>query len=84
MGLGALHTISLASHERMPVADVDTDLVVSAMRAIWDTRIETATRLRGWIESVLDWATVSNYRQGDDNPARWLGHLENLLANPTR
>jgi integrase len=67
----------------MPVADVDTDVVVSALRAIWDTRTETATRLRGRIESILDWATVSQYRQGD-NPARWRGHLENLLANPNK
>jgi hypothetical protein len=67
----------------MSVADVDTALVVSALRTIWDTRTETATRLRGRIESRLDWATVSQYRQGD-NPARWRGHLENLLANPNK
>jgi integrase len=39
--------------------------------------------VRGRIESILDWATVSQFRQGD-NPARWRGHLENLLANPNR
>jgi integrase len=63
------------------VSDVDTELVVGALQPIWGTRTETATRLRGRIESILDWATVSGYRQGD-NPARWRGHLENLLANP--
>jgi integrase len=67
----------------LPVADVDTDLVVKVLSPIWGTRTETATRVRGRIESILDWATVSRFRQGD-NPARWRGHLENLLANPNR
>jgi integrase len=67
----------------LPVSDVDTDMVVKALRPIWDNRTETAVRLRGRIESVLDWATVSKYRIGE-NPARWRGHLENLLANPNK
>lgn len=68
---------------KMPVALVDTALVVKVLSPIWQTKTETATRLRGRIESVLDWATVSKYRQGD-NPARWRGHLDNLLADPSR
>jgi integrase len=64
-----------------PVADVDTELVMSVLRPIWDTKTETAVRLRGRIESILNWATVSKYRQGE-NPARWRGHLENRLGNP--
>jgi integrase len=64
-----------------PVAGVDTELVMSVLRPIWNTKTETAVRLRGRIESILDWATVSKYRQGE-NPARWRGHLENLLGNP--
>ncbi|MFC5460726.1 tyrosine-type recombinase/integrase [Massilia niabensis] len=67
----------------LPVADVDTDLVVKVLSPIWGARTETATRVRGRIESILDWATVSKFRQGD-NPARWRGHLENLLANPNK
>jgi integrase len=67
----------------LPVADVDTDLVVKVLSPIWGARTETATRVRGRIESILDWATVSRFRQGD-NPARWRGHLENLLANPNK
>jgi hypothetical protein len=67
----------------LPVSDVDTDLVVKVLRPIWDTKTETATRLRGRIESILDWATVSKYRHGE-NPARWRGHLENLLGNPNK
>jgi integrase len=67
----------------LPVADVDTDLIVKVLSPIWGTKTETATRLRGRTEFILDWATVSKFRQGD-NPARWRGHLENLLANPNK
>lgn len=67
----------------LPVSDVDTDLVVKVLRPLWNVKTETAVRLRGRIESILDWATVSRYRSGD-NPARWRGHLENLLADPNK
>jgi len=67
----------------LPVADVDTGLVVKCLAAIWESKTETASRLRGRIESVLDWATTSGYRSGE-NPARWKGHLENLLATISR
>lgn len=65
----------------LPVAAVDTGLVVKVLNPIWQEKTETATRLRGRIESILDWATVSKYRVGE-NPARWRGHLDNLLADP--
>jgi integrase len=67
----------------LAVADVSTELVMDALRPIWNVKTETAVRLRGRIESVLDWATVSKFRQGD-NPARWRGHLDNLLGNPAK
>lgn len=67
----------------LPVALVDTDLVVKVLSPIWQAKTETATRLRGRIESILGWATVSGYRTGD-NPARWKGHLDNLLSDPSR
>ena len=67
----------------LPVFDVDTDLVVKVLRPIWNVKTETAVRLRSRIESILDRATVSEYRAGD-NPARWRGHLKNLLADPNR
>jgi integrase len=67
----------------LPVADVDTALVVKVLKPIWNTKTETATRLRGRIESILDWATTHKFRR-DENPARWRGHLENLLANPNK
>jgi integrase len=67
----------------LPVANVDTALVVKVLGPIWLEKTETATRLRGRIEKILDWATVSKYRHGE-NPARWRGHLDNLLADPGR
>lgn len=63
----------------LPVAEIDTGLVVKCLAPIWESKTETASRLRGRIESVLGWATTSGYRTGG-NPARWKGHLENLLA----
>jgi len=68
---------------KLPVALIDTALIVQVLQPIWASKTETATRLRGRIESILDWATVSKYRQGE-NPARWRGHLDNLLADPGR
>jgi len=66
-----------------PVAAVDTAAVMRVLRPIWSVKTETASRLRGRIESVLGWATTSGYRSGD-NPARWRGHLQNLLAAPSK
>jgi integrase len=66
----------------VPVAAVDTALVVKALQPIWLTKAETATRLRTRIERILDWARVSGYREGE-NPARWRGHLDHVLPkNP--
>jgi hypothetical protein len=48
------------------------------LESIWATKTETASRLRGRIKAVLNWATARNHHQGE-NPARWCGHLENLL-----
>lgn len=62
----------------LPVQAVDTTLVLQALEPIWSTKPETASRVRGRVEAVLDWATVRGYRQGE-NPARWRGHLDKLL-----
>ena len=68
---------------KLPVADVDTALVMKVLQPIWATKTETATRLRSRIESILGWATVSGYRSGE-NPARWRDHLDNLLAKRSK
>ena len=67
----------------LPVQAIDIGLVMQALEPIWTQKPETASRVRGRIESVLDWATARGYRQGE-NPARWRGHLENLLPRAPR
>jgi integrase len=62
----------------LPLQLIDTTLVMKVIEPIWPEKPETANRLRGRIETVLDWATVRGYRQGE-NPARWRGHLDKLL-----
>lgn len=72
-----------AELQPLPVAEIDTALVIKALERIWVTKTETASRVRQRIESVLDWATAREFRTGD-NPARWRGHLQNLLPTPTK
>ena len=64
--------------EDLAVAAVDTPHIMKILEPIWNTKTETASRVRGRIESVLDWAKARGYRQGD-NPACWRGHLSELL-----
>lgn len=66
---------------KLPVSEVDTALIMKALQPIWATKTETADRLRGRIEAVLGWATVREFRQGD-NPARWKNHLDKMLPAP--
>jgi integrase len=67
----------------LPVQAIDLGLVMKVIEPIWSTKPETASRVRGRIESVLDWATTRGYRQGE-NPARWRGHLESQLPKKTK
>jgi integrase len=65
----------------MPVAEIDTAAVLRVLTPIWTTKPETAAKLRARIEAVLDQARVLGHRDGE-NPARWRGHLDKLLAAP--
>lgn len=67
----------------LPTQAIDTGLVLRILEPIWKSKTETASRLRGRIETVLDWASSRGYRSGD-NPARWRGHLENLLPQRSK
>lgn len=78
-----LTTYAYPAFGGLPVQSIDTGLVLKALEPIWRTKTETATRVRGRIESVLDWATARGYRRGD-NPARWRGHLDNLLPKRSK
>lgn len=67
----------------LPAHRIDTALVMRVLEPIWSSKPETASRLRGRIELVLDWARVHGYRTGE-NPARWRGHLDKLLPSRSR
>jgi integrase len=67
----------------LPVAAIDTALVLKVLEPIWGTKTETASRVRSRIEATLDWAKVRGYRDGE-NPARWRGHLDKLLPKPSK
>jgi len=67
----------------MQVTKITTADVVGALKPIWSLKPETANRVRQRIEAVLDYASALGIREGD-NPARWRGHLDNLLPKPTK
>jgi integrase len=63
---------------KLPVADFDVGLVLQCLEPQWTTRTQTMSRVRGRIESILDWCAVRGYRTSE-NPARCKGHLEHIL-----
>lgn len=67
----------------LPVSEIDLPEILAVLNPIWTERTETANRLRLRIEQVLNWAAVSGYRTGE-NPARWAGHLSEILAKPSK
>lgn len=73
-----LQTYAMPELGPMLVDDIVVQDVLRVLDPIWTVKTETASRLRGRIESVLSWATVAGHRTGD-NPARWAGNLKELL-----
>ena len=67
----------------LPVGEVATDHVARILGALWNEKTETASRVRGRIEAVLDYARVQGWRDGE-NPARWRGHLDHILPPKAR
>jgi len=67
----------------IPIGEVDDVHVLRILQPIWTTKTETASRVRGRIECVLDAAKARKLREGE-NPARWRGHLDKLLPKPTK
>jgi hypothetical protein len=65
----------------MVAADIDTPSVLRVLESIWISKSETASRLTGWIEALLDFAAAKGLREGH-NPARWKGNL--TLTLPTK
>ena len=72
-----------ASLRKRPIGEITTDDVLKILRPIWCNKAETARRIRGRIERVLDAAKAAGERTGE-NPARWRGHLSELLSKPDR
>jgi integrase len=68
---------------KLPITDVTTSHMLQILQPIWATKTETAVRVRGRVESVLDYAKTLGWR-GGENPARWRGHLDNLLSAPSK
>jgi integrase len=68
---------------KLPVAQIDTPIIMRALEPIWKTTPKTAANVRQRVEAILDWATVRGYRAGE-NPARWSGHIEHLLPAPSK
>src|SRR3954454_7535937 len=78
-----LETYAYPALGRLNVKGVDTQAVLDVLQPIWTTKTENASRVRQRLEAVLDYAAAVGARTGD-NPARWRGHLENLLAKPSK
>jgi integrase len=68
---------------KLPVVAIDLPLILRVIEPLWTEKTSTAARIRMRLENILDWATVRGYRTGD-NPARWKGNLEHLLAKRSR
>jgi len=92
--LTTLETYAFPIIGSLSVASIDTDSVLQVLRQdiptkddaklpLWSAKNETASRLRGRIESILDWAKVSKYREGE-NPAAWQGNLKHALPAPSK
>lgn len=67
----------------LPVGSIDTGHVTQILQPLWSEKTETATRIRGRIELVLDFAKTHGWRSGE-NPARWRGHLQNVLPKAAK
>lgn len=80
-----LRDYAIPSIGKMSVEEITTEHVVRLLRknGLWSLKNETANRVRVRIENILDWAKALGYRKGE-NPARWRGHLENLLPSPSK
>jgi len=68
---------------KAPVASIGLDQVEAVLRPIWNEKTETASRVRGRIEKILDWAKVKGFRTGD-NPALWRGYLDKIFPAPRK
>ncbi|HEX3861486.1 MAG TPA: tyrosine-type recombinase/integrase [Stellaceae bacterium] len=78
-----LETYVYPTFGALPVQEIDVGLVMQVLEPIWTAKAETASRVRGRIETVLDYAAARGWREGE-NPARWRGHLDKLLPKTSK
>ena len=81
--VNTLKTYAYPHLGKLSVRDIDLAHVLAVLEPIWAEKTTTAVRLRGRIETVLDWAIARGLREGL-NPARWRGHLDKMLAAPSK
>jgi integrase len=81
--LNTLVTYAFPKIGHMPVDSIDTEHILQVLKPIWNIKTETASRVRGRIELILDYAEVQKWRTGS-NPARWKGHLKSILPSPQK
>jgi integrase len=78
-----LETYAFPALGDSPVDSIDTENVLDVLSPIWHEKTETAKRIQGRIENILDYASAKKFRDSE-NPSRWRGHLERLLPSPSR
>ena len=78
-----LTTYAYPAIGKLPVKSITTEHIKSLLKPIWQTKTETATRVRNRIEQILNYALANKYYEGE-NPARWQGHLDKLLPKPSK
>ena len=81
--INTLHQYAFPVIGKLPVSAIDTNHILSILKPIWNTKTETATRVRTRIEAVLSYAEAHQWRS-DANPARWRGHLSVILPSPQK
>ena len=81
--LSTLETYAFPVIVKLHPHAVSTDHILQILKAIWSTKTETATRVRGRMEAIFDWAEHRGYRRGK-NPASWEGNLKHELPSPTK
>ena len=79
----SLTTYALPILGEIEVSEIASEHVLGVLRPIWTTKPDMASRVRGRIERVLNWASANGLREGE-NPARWRGHLDQILAAPNK
>lgn len=79
----SIETYAYKRLQKKDVQSIATSDVFSVLQPIWTTKTDTAAKLRPKIEAILDWATVSEFREGE-NPARWKGNLDKFLSKPSK